>query len=209
MLRAADAERLAECLAAGGIALFPADTVYGLACDPEQPAAVARLYELKGRPPQQPAAVLFTSAAHAWRALPELTDAEREAAAALLPGPVTLLLPNRGRRYPLACGPEPGTLGLRVPVLDGALAPLRALSRPLLQSSANRSGEPDARRLADVDPGLRAGVDLVLDGGERPGTASTVLDLRAFAAEGRFAILREGALSRAAVAQALGSGGGA
>ncbi len=181
MLGPGDAARLQDCLAGGGVALFPADTVYGLACDPEQPAAVARLYELKGRPPMQPAAVLFASLALAQRALPELHDAECAALAALLPGPVTVLLPNRARRFPLACGPDPGTLGLRVPDLTGDLAPLQALSRPLLQSSANRSGKPDARRLEDVDPGLRAAVDLVLDGGERPGVASTVVDLRAFA----------------------------
>jgi L-threonylcarbamoyladenylate synthase len=209
VLTAGDAERLQDCLAGGGVALFPADTVYGLACDPEQPAAVARLYELKGRPPRQPAAVLFASLALAQQALPELHDAEREALAALLPGPVTLLLPNRAQRFPLACGPHADTLGLRVPDLAGELAPLRALSRPLLQSSANRSGAPDARRLQDVDAGLLAGVDLVLDGGERPGIPSTVVDLRAFERERRFEIVREGALSAAAVAQALRGGAGA
>ena len=204
MLAADDVRRLEECLDAGGVALFPADTVYGLACDPEQPAAVRRLYEIKGRPPARPAAVLFGSVALAWEALPDLLDAERDAAAALLPGPVTLLVPNRARRFPLACGPQPDTLGLRVPRFDGAIAALGTLSRPLLQSSANRSGEPDVRRLADVDPDVRAGADLVLDGGDRPGTASTVVDLRAFAGERRFEIVREGALSRAAVAACAG-----
>ncbi len=206
MVTGDDVRALEQCLRAGGVVLFGADTVYGLACDPEQPAAVARLYELKGRPPDRPAAVLFSSIALAWRALPELEDAEREAAEALLPGPVTLLLPNPARRFPLACGPQPETLGLRVPRLDGPIAALRALSRPLLQSSANRSGEPDVRRLGDVDAELRANVDLALDGGERPGTASTVIDLRAYARERRYAIVREGALSPTAVAQALGSG---
>jgi len=206
VLVAADAQRLQECLAAGGVALFPADTVYGLACDPEQPAAVARLYELKGRPPERPAAVLFATLDGALGALPELVVREREAARALLPGPVTLLLPNRARRFPLACGPDPDTLGLRVPALTGALAPLSGLTRPLLQSSANRSGEPEARRLADVDRRLREGADLVLDGGELPGTASTVVDLRAFAASGRVQIVRQGALPAAAVFDAVGGG---
>ncbi len=203
MITDEDVQRLLACLADGGVVLFPADTVYGLACDPEQPAAVARLYELKGRPPARPAAVLFTSLARALGALPELAEAERAALAALLPGPVTLLLPNRAHRFPLACGPDPDTLGLRVPDLARELAPLRAVPRPLLQSSANPSGAPDARRLDDVDAGLRAGVDLVIDGGERPGIASTVVDLRAFAAEGRHDVVREGALPRTAIAQAL------
>ncbi len=54
-----DARRLQECLAGGGVAVFPTDTVYGLGCDPERPAAVERLYELKGRPPERPSAVMF------------------------------------------------------------------------------------------------------------------------------------------------------
>jgi len=203
MLGPIDADRLQRCLAEGGVALFPADTVYGLASDPESPAAVGRLYELKGRPPVRPAAVLFASLDRAVDAVGELQDAERAAMTALLPGPVTLLLPNRARRFPLACGPDPDTIGVRVPLFEGPIAALAALTVPLLQSSANPSGQPDARRLEDVDPGLRAGVDLVLDGGERPGTSSTIVDLRAFAAERRFDIVREGALASAAVAEAL------
>lgn len=209
MLGAADAQRLEDCLAAGGVALFPADTVYGLACDPEQPAAVARLYALKRRPVGQPAAVLFTSRALARQAVPELQAGELAAMRALLPGPVTLLLPNRAHRFPLACGPDPDTLGLRVPDLAGPLAALRAVRWPFMQSSANHSGEPEARRLSEVDSELRAGVDLVLDGGERPGTASTVIDLRDYAAQRSFTIVREGALRRAAVEQALLGGANA
>jgi len=209
VLGAADAQRLEDCLAAGGVALFPADTVYGLACDPEQPAAVARLYELKRRPATQPAAVLFATLAVALAAVPELEPAELAALRALLPGPVTLLLANRARRFPLACGPDPDTLGLRVPDLAGPLAALRAVRRPVMQSSANHSGEPEARRLADVAPQLRAGVDLVLDGGERPGTASTIIDLRAYASDQRWEIVRDGALGRAAVEQLLRGGGSA
>ena len=94
------------------------------------------------------------------------------------------MLPNPARRYPLACGPAPERLGLRVPLLEGALAPLAAVRWPVLQSSANRSGEPDARRVADIDERIRAGVDLVLDAGELPGTPSTVVDLTAYEADG-------------------------
>ena len=205
MLTAADAERLERCLADGKVALFPADTVYGLACDPDDPAAVTRLYELKGRPPRRPSAVMFFALEQALEALPELAAREREALSALLPGPVTLLLPNRAGRFGPACAGDPGTLGLRVPRLDAAIDALAAVGRPAMQSSANLSGEREAARLSDVPAELRAGVDLELDGGERPGVASTVVDLRAWEGEERFEILRAGALSEAVVASLLPS----
>jgi L-threonylcarbamoyladenylate synthase len=192
----ADAAALARCVAAGGVAVFPADTVYGLACDPDSAEAVARLYALKGRPPAKPAAVLCFGAAPE---LAELGPRTRAAVARLTPGGVTLLLPNPERRWPLACGPDPGTLGLRV-----IAGPLAAMALPVLQSSANRAGGPDARRLADVPAAIRAGADLVLDGGLLPGTPSTVIDLRAYEEAGSWAVLREGAVPSEAVARLLG-----
>ncbi len=188
-----------DCIAAGGVALFAADTVYGLACDPASDAAVTRLYELKRRPADKPAAVMFFSLEPALAALPELTPRLRAALRALLPGPVTLLLPNPLARWPLACGPDPSTLGLRVP----APGPLAAVGVPVLQSSANRSGGADPRALADVDAALRAAADLVVDGGTLPGTPSTVVDLRGYELDGAWEVVREGALPRAAIAAAL------
>jgi L-threonylcarbamoyladenylate synthase len=202
VLTADDAERLRDCIAGGGVAVFPADTVYGLACDPLSPEAVARLYELKGRPAERPAAVMFFSLAAALEALPELGGRERAALRALLPGPLTLLLPNREGRYPLTGGA--GVLGLRVPLLPPPLAALRAVAVPVMQSSANLSGGAEARRLADVPRALLAGADLVLDGGELPGVASTVLDLREYEAGGRWRIVRAGPLGPAEVERALG-----
>jgi L-threonylcarbamoyladenylate synthase len=203
-LTAPDASKLSECLAGGGVCLFPSDTVYGLGCDPTSAAAVSRLYELKGRPPERPAAVMFFALQGALAALGELTDRERAAMRALLPGPVTMLLANRGRRYPLACGPNPDTLGLRVPALVGPLAALGEVRVPILQSSANLSGEPDARRLAEVPPQLVKSVDLVLDAGELAGMASTVLDLRDYARNGTWRVVRDGPLSQAQLERALG-----
>ncbi|HEY2636282.1 MAG TPA: Sua5/YciO/YrdC/YwlC family protein, partial [Solirubrobacteraceae bacterium] len=116
-LTAEDAATFARCMRVGGVAVFPADTVYGLACEPDSKTAVRRLYALKGRPPDRPAAVMFFSRERALAALPELGRRTRAAAERLLPGPVTLLLPNPARRFPLACGPDPDTLGLRVPAL--------------------------------------------------------------------------------------------
>lgn len=199
-----DVATFERCVSVGGVALFPPDTVYGLATDPDSREGVHRLYRLKGRPPDRPAAVMFFRLELALEALPELGSRTRGALERLLPGAVTLLVPNPARRYPLACGPEPERLGLRVPALDGALAPLAAASWPVLQSSANRSGAPDARRLADVDPRIRRGVDLELDAGELPGTPSTVVDLTRYEEGDGFAVVREGAVSAGGVATALG-----
>ncbi len=203
-LTAEDAHRLEWCVTGGGVAVFPADTVYGLGCDPENSAAVERLYVLKGRPPTRPAAVMFFSLEAALGALSELGERERASVNALLPGPLTLLLPNRNRRFPLACGPDPDTLGMRVPLLRGALAALRAVRVPVVQSSANLSGEVDARRLADVPASLRAGADLALDGGELPGTASTVVDLRAYELRGEWSVLRAGPVGVEELKRVLG-----
>ena len=135
-LTAADAKRLEECLASGGVAIFPADTVYGLACDPLQREAVERLYALKGRPPERPAAVMFFALQAALDALPELGERERAAMRALLPGPLTLLLPNREHRYPLAwC-----LVGLR----RACPRPARAPASPASGGLANGAVPSDA-----------------------------------------------------------------
>jgi L-threonylcarbamoyladenylate synthase len=203
MLEPLDAERLAGCLEQGGVAVFPADTVYGLCCDPEDERAVERLYSLKRRPAERPAAVMFFTLERALEELGDVTASERRAIGALLPGPVTLLLPNRNRRFLPACGPDPDTLGVRVPALTSALAALAALERGVMQSSANISGGADARRLGEVPEELLEGADLVLDGGELPGTPSTVLDLRSYESDREWRVLRAGALPDAVVARAL------
>ena len=202
-IRPEQALALERVVEAGGVAVFPADTVYGVACDPSKVAAVDRLYALKGRPPAKPAAVLLFRVDAALAALPELGERTRAAVEELLPGPVTLLLANPERRWPLACGPDPGTLGLRVPALPPALQALEGIRVAVLQSSANRAGEPEARRLEDVPESIRDGADLVLDGGDLPGVASTVIDLRGFEADGAWAVVRAGALPADRVADAL------
>jgi L-threonylcarbamoyladenylate synthase len=183
----------------GGVVLFPSDTVYGLACDPENEAAIERLYALKGRPPDKSAAVMFFDLEAALAALPELSSGVERALRKLMPGGVTALLPNPGRRYPLACRADPSTLGLRV--VDVPV--LRDVGVAVLQSSANPSGGVDARTLAAVTPAMRAGVNLEVDGGELPGVASTVIDLREYEA-GRWSIVRQGLVAADAVRCALG-----
>ena len=153
-----------ECVRAGGIVLFPADTVYGLAVDPGNDDAIERMYAIKGRPRDKKSALMY----FVIDAVPDLPDAAKK----LLPGPVTLILAD-GR-------------GIRVP--DQPL--LAGVTTPVLQTSANPSGGDDPRRLQDVDPAIRAAVDLEIDGGELPGSPSTVVDLSG--EEPR--ILREGAV---------------
>jgi L-threonylcarbamoyladenylate synthase len=198
-----DVGRLQECLARGGVAVFPSDTVYGVCCDPDNERAARRLYELKGRPEARPAAVMFFALDPALEALGELQDPERAALQALLPGPVTLLLANPTHRYGPACRTDPTTLGLRVPRLPDPLRALARMPSPVMQSSANLTGEPDARTLQEVPLSLREGADLVLDGGQLPGRPSTVIDLRHYATAGSWHLLREGALPREVVAAAL------
>jgi len=203
-LTADDAATFERCMRVGGVAVFPADTVYGLACEPDLPEAVRRLYALKGRRPDKPAAVMFFDPELAFAALPELGPRTRALLARLLPGGVTALLPNPARRFPLACGPDPDTLGVRVPALPPAVAALVAVRWPVLQSSANAAGAADARRLDDVPAAIRREADLVLDGGELPGTPSTVVDLRRYEAAGEWIVVREGAVPAAAIAHAAG-----
>jgi L-threonylcarbamoyladenylate synthase len=187
----------------GGVAIFPADTVYGLACEPDSKEAIERIFMLKRRRPDKPLGVMLFSVALALDALPELGPRTRAAVEALLPGGLTLLLPNPARRFPLACGPDPSTIGLRVPALPPAIAALEAVRWPVAQTSANDSGGADARHLADVPPMIRDSADLVLDGGELPGTPSTVLDLRGYEGEGEWSIVRLGAVTEDEIAARL------
>lgn len=197
------ADAFERCIADRGVAVFPSDTVYGLATHPESAAGMERLYALKRRRPDMPSAVMLFSLAAALDALPELGPRTRAAFERLLPGPLTLIVPNPARRFPLACGPAPDRLGVRVPALGGALEPLASVGAPVLQSSANLHGGADPRRLADVPREIRAAADLLLDGGELPGTASTVVDLGRYEDDGAYELLREGAVGRTELDSAL------
>ena len=194
-----DSDAFERCVAAGGLVLFPSDTVYGLACDPEDRFAVERLYLLKRRSLDKPSAVMFFSLERVLAALPELGDRTRAAMTRLLPGAVSVLLPNPAGRFGLACGDDVGTLGVRVPRV-----PLFAgVRRAVLQSSANRAGGADPRSLAEVPTLLRAAVDLVIDGGELPGTPSTVVDLRSYEIDGQWSVVRSGAVGERELTEAL------
>ena len=177
---------------AGGLVVLPTDTVYGLACSPYREAPVRRLSERKGRTPAQPIALLATSVDELLGCVPELRGRSAVIARGLLPGPYTLVLPNPARRFPWLAGDRPEAIGVRVPALAGVARDLLDAVGALAATSANLHGGPDPRRLEDVPAELLRDT-AVLDGGELPGTPSTVLDLTG--AEPR--VLREGAVAAA------------
>jgi tRNA threonylcarbamoyl adenosine modification protein (Sua5/YciO/YrdC/YwlC family) len=194
-----DSEAFERCIGVGGLVLFPADTVYGLACSPEDRFAVERLYLLKRRALDKPSAVMFWGVEDVFAAMPELGERTRLAMSRVMPGQVSVLVPNPAGRFALACGADRSTLGIRVPDLPR----FAGMRRPVLQSSANRAGGPDPRRLEDVPALLRAAVDLVVDAGELAGTPSTVIDLRRYEEDGEWSVVRAGAVGERELTEAL------
>ena len=193
---------LERCVLDGGVAVFPADGLYGLACDPLRAEAIDRIHAIKGRDDGKPSAVMYFSPLAMRELLAGLGERSRAAVAALLPGPLTLVLANPEHRYPLACRADPERLGVRL-----IAGPLAGASCPIFQTSANRSGEPAASRFADLDPDVLAGADLAIDGGDLTGLPSTVVDLTAIEDGGGWRVLREGAVPAAELEERLREAG--
>ena len=192
---------LERTIGSGGVALFPADGLYGLACDPMQAGPIARINALKGRDPGKASAVLYFSPLAMRELVSSLGPRTRDALAALLPGPVTLVVANPERRYPLACAEDPERLGVRL-----IAGPLAGAAAAIFQTSANRSGEPAPASFADVNPAIVEAADLAIDGGELTGLPSTVVDVTGIERGEEPVILREGALSREEVLRRLEPG---
>jgi L-threonylcarbamoyladenylate synthase len=204
---------LERTIARGGVVLFPADGLYGLACDPLDADAIARIHRIKGRDDGKPSAVMYFSPLAMRELVEGLGPRTRDAVGALLPGPLTLVVANPQHRYPLACREDPARLGVRL--IDG---PLAGAMCPIFQTSANFSGEPATGSFEQVPAEIVAAVDLAIDGGELTGQPSSVLDLTAFDENGEWWVLREGAVGRAELEERLagvvsdpqpGSGGSA
>lgn len=187
-------ETVALAIRDGALAVIPTDTVYGLVCTPFHKQPVVDLYRLKGRDEIQPTALLASSADVLLECIPELRGRPETNARALFPGPFTLVLPNPAGRFGWLSEGRPGTIGVRVPALTGPTAEIIKRLGAVVATSANLPGGIDPRRLAEVPAEIRAGVVAALDGGELPGTPSTVVDLTRLGETGEYEVLREGAL---------------
>lgn len=166
--------RAVEALRAGRPVVYPTDTVYGLGCDATDPGAVRRVFEIKGRPPDQPVPVLLADPQQAAE-LAELPEGARRLMRRFWPGPLTLVVRSRGVVAELVTAGT-GTVGLRVPDHPVPRALVRACGFPLVGTSANSTGKPAPVTVAQVLSDLDGRVDLVLDGGRLAGRPSTVVD---------------------------------
>jgi L-threonylcarbamoyladenylate synthase len=190
-----------EALRNGKPIVMPFDTVYGLAADPFREEATRRLYELKGRDQTDPSALVARDFDHLLECLPEIDSRVMSLARLLLPGPVTLVLPNPARRFRWLTGANPEAIGIRVPDFDGPGAEVLARVGALVATSANHPGGPDPKRLDEVSEDIREGAGAVVDGGELPGSPSTVIDLSGMKPR----ILRDGALPAEEALRRLGA----
>jgi L-threonylcarbamoyladenylate synthase len=185
-----DVESAVAAIRAGKLVLIPTDTVYGLAGAPYTKELVRRLSALKGRPEEQPTALVAASVDVLLECVPELRGRTGVIVRALLPGPYTLVLPNPAQRFRWLTPARPDTIGVRVPALDGPGLDVLTEVGVVAASSANKHGSADPCRLEDVHPQIRAAT-IAVDGGELSGIPSTVLDLTG--REPR--VLREGAVT--------------
>jgi L-threonylcarbamoyladenylate synthase len=193
---------LERCVSGGGVAVFPADGLYGLACDPLDAEAIAKIHRLKGRDDGKPSAVMYFSPLAMRELVAELGPRTAGFVSVLMPGPVTLIVANPKHRYPLACREDRERLGVRL--ISGLMA---GTMTPVFQTSANVSGEYAPARFEEVPESIVAGADLAIDGGELPGIPSTVVDITSIDVDGSWRVLRDGALSPGDLTSALASVG--
>jgi L-threonylcarbamoyladenylate synthase len=181
---------LERTISGGGIAVFPSDGLYGLACDPLDAGAIARIHRLKGRDDGKPSAVMYFSPLAMRELVTSFGPRTREVVQALMPGPVTLVVANPQRRYPLACRQDHERLGIRL--IGG---PLAGTMCPVFQTSATLGGDPPPARFIDIPAEILEGADLAIDGRVLRGLPSTVVDIATIEETGEWAVLRAGALS--------------
>jgi len=190
----------ARVLAAGGLVAFPTETVYGLGAHAEQPAAVRRVFAIKGRPAGHPLIVHGADAAILDRYARRVTPTARALADAFWPGPLTLVVPRAAAVPDVVTGGR-DTVGLRVPDQPLARAMLAALGAGVAAPSANLFGRTSPTTAGHVQDDLGDKIDLILDGGPcAVGVESTILDISG----GPATILRSGGVTAEAIERVLG-----
>ena len=190
-------DAVAAAVAAGGVVGIPTDTVYGLACRPDDAAAVERVYAIKRRPPGLELTLLAATLDEVEAAV-VLDAGARRLAARYWPGPLSIIASLRARRY--AIPRAGGTLSTRIPDHPVLLALLRRTG-PLATTSANRHGEAPAVTAEAVAAALGGDVDAVLDGGAAGGRASTIIDCSRTPPE----VLREGPIGASELLELAGA----
>lgn len=196
-------EKAARLLEAGGLVAFPTETVYGLGADAENPDAVARIYQAKGRPSNHPVIVHLAPEAdvHYW--VKELPDSARKLIQAFWPGPLTLIL-KRADHIPDAVSGGQESIGLRCPSHPVAQAMLRSFKNGnggVAAPSANKFGHVSPTTAEHVREEFGSELTCVLDGGQSEvGIESTIIDLSRV----HPALLRPGGIDIEHIAQVLG-----
>jgi L-threonylcarbamoyladenylate synthase len=193
--------RAVAVLRGGGVVALPTETVYGLAADVANDAAVARVYAIKGRPTEHPLIVHVHDAAALEGYVAATTPALRALAARFWPGPLTVIV-VRGPRTPRSVTGGQDTVAVRVPAHPLARAILAGFGGALAAPSANRFGRVSPTSAEHVRADLGAEVDLVVDGGPaQVGVESTIVDLTGAVP----AVLRAGAITPSQLGDALGA----
>lgn len=191
----------AQLLRTGGLVAFPTETVYGLGANALDGKAVARIFEVKGRPSINPVIVHVADITEAEK-LVRMNDAARMVAASFWPGPITMILP-RTQDCPVSelCSAGLLTLAIRIPSHKTALALLKSSGVPIAAPSANRSGTISPTTPLRVYESLGNAIDMILaDGPCAVGLESTVLDL----SDDIPVVLRPGGVTAEQISQALG-----
>jgi L-threonylcarbamoyladenylate synthase len=185
-------EQGVSILKEGGVVAFPTDTVYGLGACVNLPRAVARVYEVKGRAKNMPLPLLLADKSQIEEVTEAVPPLARLLAEKFLPGGLTMVL-FKSKSVPDTVTSGGKTVAIRIPAHPVPLARARGVGTPIVGTSANLSGQPSALTAEEVYAQLDGRVDLIIDGGRRPGgRESTIVDLTGKTPR----VLREGAISR-------------
>lgn len=195
-------ERAAAVVRRGGVLVYPTETVYGIGCDPADPAAVARVRAIKGRDAGRPMLALTDAWDRVESWIEGRTDLHRRLMGHEPPLPVTIVF-EASNHAPPGLVSEAGTVGLRRTTDAFCRALVAAADTPVLSTSANRAGQPSAHRFAALDPAVLGAVDEAVDAG-RPlgGTPSTVVRVEG----GDLVVLREGAVEAGVLHRIVAAG---